>query len=71
VAVATANEMIKVYEYTRQPPYWVVRDDNGFWLVPARANGWAERTPFIGRTAGLREVMPEGIELGITGSDDA
>lgn len=50
--------MIKVYEYTRQPPYWVVCDDDGYWLVPARHGGWQERTPFVGRTAGLREIMP-------------
>jgi len=56
--------MIKVYEYTRQPPYWVVSDKDGYWLVPARAGGWAERSPFVGRTTGLREVpiMETGLE---------
>ncbi|HVL75385.1 MAG TPA: hypothetical protein VM406_05165 [Noviherbaspirillum sp.] len=49
--------MIKVYEYTRQPPYWVVRDTDGYWLVPARRGGWREREPFVGRAGALREVV--------------
>jgi len=26
--------------------------------VPARGNGWAERTPYVGRTSALREIVP-------------
>lgn len=63
--------MIKVYEYTRQPPYWVVHDDDGYWLVPARCGGWAERIPFVGRTAGLREVEPGNVDLGNGPAEDA
>lgn len=51
--------MPEVYEYALQPPYWVVRDEQGYWLVPARAAGWDQRTPFVGRHTGLRPV-PDG-----------
>lgn len=57
--------MITLYEYTRQPHYWIAHDEDGYWLVPARDNGWHERTPFVGRVGTLREVKDlEGIDLG-------
>lgn len=49
--------MFKVYEYTRQPPHWVVHDDDGYWLVPVRAGGWNDRVPYVGHTAALRELQ--------------
>jgi|GEM_PF-1751336 len=56
--------MIVLYEYTRQ--YWVARDEEGYWLVPARAGGWAAREPFVGRTGELREVQgPIEVDLGV------
>ncbi len=56
--------MIMLYEYTRQ--YWVARDEDGYWLVPARDGGWEERTPFVGRAGELREVQgPTGVDLGV------
>lgn len=58
--------MITLYEYTRQPRYWVVHDEQGYWLVPARNNGWDERVPFVGHAIALRQVTDlEGIDLGI------
>lgn len=48
--------MRKIYEFMRQPPYWIVHDDDGYWLVPVRPDGWQARTPFVGRVTGLREV---------------
>jgi len=60
--------MLKFYEFTRQPRYWVVHDDEGYWLVPARAAGWDERCPFVGRVTGLRELTDlDGIDLGLPG----
>lgn len=60
--------MATLYEYSRQPPFWVVRDDDGYWLVPARTNGWHEREPFVGHVIGLRELADTGgIELGMPG----
>jgi glucose-6-phosphate 1-epimerase len=50
--------MRKIYEYMSQPPYWIVQDDDGYWLVPARSDGWSERSPFIGHVTNLREVSP-------------
>ena len=61
--------MFSIYEYTNQPRYWIVRDEQGYWLVPARDNGWQERSPFVGHTTSLREVTDtNGIELGIAGA---
>ena len=58
--------MIRIYEYSRQPHYWIVHDDEGYWLVPARTDGWSERSPFIGHVTNLREVKTlEGIVLGL------
>jgi len=62
--------MIKVYEYTRQPPYWIVRDEEGYWLVPARSDGWAERTPYVGRTSALREIVPPPVLNGTPGNEE-
>lgn len=58
--------MHTIYEYTSQPRFWIVRDDDGYWLVPARPGAWDMRTPFIGHVNGLREV-PDlgGIDLGL------
>lgn len=57
--------MITIYEYSRHPPYWVARDEDGYWLVPARNGGWSERTPYVGHTAALRPVADRGgIDLG-------
>lgn len=55
-----------IYEYTSQPRYWIVHDEDGYWLVPARNEGWSERTPFIGRVTSLRPVTEfDGIDLGM------
>lgn len=55
--------MIVLYEYTRQ--YWIARDEDGYWLVPARDGGWNEREPYVGRIGELREVKDlKGIRLG-------
>ncbi len=62
--------MVTLYEYTSQPRYWIVHDDDGYWLVPARHHGWDERTPFVGHVTSLRRVTDlDGIELGIAGDD--
>ncbi len=45
-----------IYEYTSQPRYWIVHDEQGYWLVPARDDGWSERTPFVGHVANLRRI---------------
>ncbi|RJF99343.1 D-hexose-6-phosphate mutarotase [Noviherbaspirillum saxi] len=58
--------MLTLYEYTQQPRFWVARDEHGYWLVPARDNGWQERSPFVGHVTALREVADlGGIDLGI------
>lgn len=60
------NGMTTIYEYTSQPRYWVVHDDDGYWLVPARDGGWHEREPFVGHAIALREVVdPGGVDLGM------
>lgn len=30
---------ITFYAYSQQPPYWIICDDEGYWLVPVRQNG--------------------------------
>jgi glucose-6-phosphate 1-epimerase len=49
----------------QQPPYWIIQDDGGYWLVPARENGWHERTPFVGRIGHLQKLDGVGtVDLG-------
>ena len=58
--------MKTIYEFMQTPPYWIVRDEAGYWLVPARAQGWHEREPFVGRVGHLQEVRDlQGIDLGL------
>ena len=58
--------MTRYYEFTSKPRYWVVHDDEGYWLVPAVPGGWDQRSPFVGRVAGLRELTDfDGIALGL------
>lgn len=58
--------MIQFYEYMQQPPYWIARDEDGYWLVPARNQGWAEREPFVGRVTGLKEIHDfASVDLGL------
>ena len=58
--------MVTLYEYTRQPHYWIAHDEDGYWLVPARNGGWHEREPFVGHAVALRPLRDmQGIELGI------
>jgi glucose-6-phosphate 1-epimerase len=64
--------MVTLYEYTSKPRYWIARDEDGYWLVPVRANGWSERTPFVGHITALRRVTQlDGINLGIPAGDDS
>ena len=58
--------MITLYEYMQQPRFWIARDEDGYWLVPARDDGWSERSPFVGRTSNLCELRDlDGIDLGL------
>ncbi|HTD03972.1 hypothetical protein [Undibacterium sp.] len=58
--------MVTLYEYTTQPHFWVARDEDGYWLVPARDGGWEDRSPFVGHVTSLiRLVDLGGIDLGI------
>ncbi|WP_151638025.1 D-hexose-6-phosphate mutarotase [Noviherbaspirillum aerium] len=58
--------MTKIYEYTQQPHFWIVHDEQGYWQVPARDNGWEDRSPFVGHAVNLREVTDlGGIDLGM------
>ncbi|GIZ50477.1 hypothetical protein [Noviherbaspirillum aridicola] len=58
--------MIRFYEYTRTPPYWVAHDDDGYWLVPARDGGWGDRSPFVGHAVNLRPLAGfGGVDLGL------
>lgn len=60
-----AKPTITLYEYTSQPPFWIAHDAEGYWLVPARHGGWAERHPFVGHVMNLRQVVDtRGIDLG-------
>lgn len=60
--------MITLYEYMSEPRYWIAHDDDGYWLVPVRENGWSERTPFVGRIGTLSRVTDIGdIDLGLPG----
>lgn len=64
--------MVKLYEFSSQPRYWIVHDDDGYWLVPAREGGWDEREPFVGRVTGLREIDDAGgIDLGLRGRSES
>lgn len=59
--------MPTVFHYMQQPPYWIVQDEEGYWLVPARHGGWSERTPFVGHVMNLVPVADFG---GIRLADD-
>lgn len=62
----TKPATVTLYEYTSQPRFWIAHDDEGYWLVPARNNGWAERHPFVGHVMNLRKVVDlEGVNLGL------
>ena len=66
VRPARSFQLITLYEYTRQPRYWVAHDEEGYWLVPAYNGGWEERVPFVGHAVNLRPLLDlEGIDLGI------
>lgn len=46
--------------------YLVFCDNDGYWLVPVRQNGWYERSPFIGRVNHLRKITDLGeVDLGM------
>lgn len=61
---------IALYEYTSQPPFWIAHDDEGYWLVPARDGGWAERNPFFGHVMNLRPLSDlGGVDLGLPGGN--
>jgi hypothetical protein len=58
--------MATIYEYSQRPRFWVVHDEDGYWLVPARTGGWHEREPFVGHVTGLRALSDlDGIDLGL------
>jgi glucose-6-phosphate 1-epimerase len=64
--------MVAIYEFTSKPPYCIVRDEEGYWLVPIRNDGWSERTPFVGRVGTLREIKQlDGIDLGLPGGSES
>ncbi|MEC4718476.1 D-hexose-6-phosphate mutarotase [Noviherbaspirillum sp. CPCC 100848] len=64
--------MTKIYEYTQQPHFWIVHDEQGYWQVPARNNGWQDRSPFVGHAVNLREVADlGGIDLGLPAASAA
>lgn len=57
---------IAFYEYTQQPRFWIARDEDGYWLVPAREHGWHERSPFVGHVINLIPLLDfDGIDLGL------
>lgn len=58
--------MITLFKYISSPRYWIARDEDGYWLVPARDDGWQERTPFIGHAVNLRPLAGfGGVRLGL------
>jgi len=62
---ADGRAACEVFEYLREPPYWVVRDADGYWLVPAHDGGWQLRTPFVGHVLNLRPLAGCGaVRLG-------
>ena len=74
--------MIRLYEYTRQPRFWIAwcdgkgegetPEDSGYWLVPAKTGGWAARHPFVGHVMNLPPLEDlEGIKLGLPGGNPA
>ncbi len=64
--------MIVFYEYLEQPPYWIAHDEDGYWLVPVRAQGWHDREMFVGRVPELRQVVNVNqVDLGLPDSSKA
>ncbi|HEY5801508.1 MAG TPA: hypothetical protein VIT92_14890 [Burkholderiaceae bacterium] len=58
--------MATVFEYMAAPPYFVVRDADGYWLVPGAENGWQQREPFVGHVTNLRplaDALPYALGL--------
>lgn len=54
------------FEYMQQPRFWIARDDDGYWLVPVKDQGWHERSPFVGRVSHLNVLSDfDGIDLGL------
>ncbi|MBR7801272.1 hypothetical protein [Undibacterium fentianense] len=61
---------VDFYEYMQQPRFWIGHDQDGYWLVPARAQGWHDRTIFVGHVTNLiRLVDFDGIDLGLPTHD--
>ncbi len=67
LSILLLSEMtIVFYEFTQQPRYWVAHDEDGYWLVPAREQGWHERSPFVGHATNLIPLLDfDGIDLGL------
>ncbi len=58
--------MIVFYEFMEQPPYWIAHDEEGYWLVPVREQGWHAREAFVGRVPDLRKIVHHiDIDLGL------
>ncbi|MFZ6801520.1 hypothetical protein [Undibacterium sp. Di24W] len=50
----------------QQPHFWIARDEDGYWLVPAKHYGWQERSPFVGRVSHLQPLRDfDGIDIGL------
>lgn len=57
---------INFYEYMQQPRYWLAHDENGYWLVPAKEQGWHDRSVFVGHAINLIPLRDfDGIDLGL------
>lgn len=49
-----------VYHTPSLPQHWIIRQPDGTTvLVPAIADGWAQRTPYAGPLRGLSAVAPQ------------
>ena len=47
----------QLYTYCNLPTHWVATDGaRKAWLFPAQANGWADRSQFVGHSAALAEA---------------
>jgi len=49
--------MLTLYRDSHLLSYWVAHSDRLGWVMfPARPNGWTERRPYYGETAGLMHL---------------
>jgi hypothetical protein len=53
------NAVLSLYRSANLLTHWIAWSERGGWVrFPAKPNGWSERTPYRGDSAGLMAIPP-------------